>query len=132
MQKTLILLKPDCLRRGLTGAVISRIEGKGYSIADMKMTVLDEAVLRRHYAHIAERPFFPRVVHYMTSGPVMAMVLSGPDVIEGMRALIGATNCDEAEAGTIRGDFGSGSDENLIHASDSPESAEIEIRRFFS
>ena len=131
MEKTYIMLKPDCLKRGLMGEVIARIERKGYRITDAKMMCLDEAVLREHYAHIADKPFFPEIVSYMTSGPVSGMIVEGENAVKGMRILMGATKFEEATAGTIRGDYAFCTGENIIHGSDSVENAEIEIRRFF-
>ncbi len=129
-ERTFIMLKPDCLRRGLVGEVISRIEKKSYRIGDMKMMTLNEEQVNEHYAHIKEKPFFPLVVDYMLSGPVISMVVEGYDVVQGMRRIIGATRYNEAVAGTIRGDFAFNPDENIIHASDSPENAQVEIKRF--
>lgn len=131
IEKTYIMLKPDCIKRGLMGEVISRIEKKGYKIIDAKMMRLDETVLREHYAHIVDKPFFPEIVEYMTSGPVLAMIVEGESAVNGMRILMGATKFEEAAAGTIRGDFAFCTTENLIHGSDSAENAEIEINRFF-
>lgn len=131
MEKTYIMLKPDALKRGVAGEIISRIEHKGYKIVEAKTMQLGEAVLKEHYAHIADKPFFPELVEYMTSGPVLAMIVEGPDVVLGMRILMGATKFEEAAPGTIRGDYAFCTTENLIHGSDSVENAEIEIKRFF-
>ncbi|MCI9576818.1 MAG: nucleoside-diphosphate kinase [Clostridiales bacterium] len=131
MERTYIMLKPDCIKRGLMGEVIARIEKKGYRITDAKMMNLDEAILREHYAHIADRPFFPEIVAYMTSGPVFGMVVEGENAVKGMRILMGATKFEEATAGTIRGDYAFSTGENIIHGSDSVENGEIEIKRFF-
>lgn len=131
IERTYIMLKPDCVKRGLMGEVISRIENKNYRIVDAKMMTLEEPVLREHYAHIADKPFFPSLVEYMTSGPVLAMIVEGENAVKGMRILMGATKFEEATAGTIRGDFACSTSENIIHGSDSVENAEIEIRRFF-
>ena len=125
------MLKPDALQRNLIGEIISRIERKGYKIADCKMMNLDEAILREHYAHIVDKSFFPETLEYMTSGPVLAMIVEGENAIRGMRALMGATKFEDAAAGTIRGDYASSTTYNIIHGSDSPENAEIEIKRFF-
>lgn len=132
MEKTYIMLKPDCIKRGLMGEVISRIEKKGYKILNAKMMNLDEKILREHYAHIADRPFFPEIVEYMTSGPVLGMIVEGENAVKGMRILMGATKFEEAQAGTIRGDYAFCTAENIIHGSDSIENAEIEIKRFFN
>jgi nucleoside-diphosphate kinase len=126
------MLKPDALKRGLAGEILARIEKKGYKFADMKLMQLNKAILKEHYAHIADRPFFPDLVAYMTSGPVLAMIVEGPDVVLGMRILMGATKFEEAAPGTIRGDYAFCTTENLIHGSDSKENAEIEIKRFFN
>ncbi len=131
IERTYIMLKPDCVKRGLIGEVIARIERKGYRIADAKMMNLNEAVLREHYAHLADKPFFPDIVSYMMSGPVLGMIVEGENAVLGMRILMGATKFEEAAAGTIRGDYASSTGENIIHGSDSAENAEIEIRRFF-
>ena len=131
VQRTYIMLKPDCLKRGLMGEVISRIENKGYKITNAKMMNLDENILREHYAHIADRPFFPEIVEYMTSGPVFCMIVEGENAVKGMRILMGATKFEEAAAGTIRGDYANCTSQNIIHGSDSEENAEIEINRFF-
>ncbi len=131
MERTYIMLKPDALKRGVAGEIISRIERKGYKIAEAKTMQLGEEILKEHYAHIADKPFFPELVEYMTSGPVLAMIVEGPDVVLGMRILMGATKFEEAAPGTIRGDYAFCTTENLIHGSDSVENAEIEIKRFF-
>jgi nucleoside-diphosphate kinase len=131
IERTYIMLKPDCIKRGLMGEVISRIEKKGYKIADAKMMRLNEAILREHYAHLAGKPFFPDIVAFMTSGPVFGMIVEGENAVAGMRALMGATKFEDMAAGTIRGDYAFNTGENIIHGSDSAESAEIEIKRFF-
>lgn len=131
IERTYIMLKPDAIERGLMGAVISRIEGKGYKIVDAKMMNLDEAILKEHYAHIADKPFFPEIVEYMTRGPVFGMIVEGENAVKGMRIIMGATKFEEAAAGTIRGDFANCTAENIIHGSDSVENATIEIQRFF-
>lgn len=132
MERTYIMLKPDALKRGVAGEIISRIERKGYKIVEAKTMQLGEEVLKEHYAHIADKPFFPELVEYMTSGPVLAMIVEGPDVVLGMRILMGLTKFEEAQPGTIRGDYAFCTTENLIHGSDSVENAEIEIKRFFN
>ena len=121
IERTYIMLKPDAIERGLMGAVISRIENKGYKIVDAKMMNLDEAILREHYAHIADRPFFPEIVEYMTRGPVFGMIVEGENAVKGMRIIMGATKFEDAAAGTIRGDFANCTAENVIHGSDSVE-----------
>ena len=131
MEQTYIMLKPDALKRGLTGEILARIERKGYRIVRMQTMQLDEAILREHYAHIVDNPFFPDTVAYMTSGPVLAMIVEGEHAVQGMRILMGATRFEDAAPGTIRGDFAHSTTENVIHGSDSVENAAIEIARFF-
>lgn len=131
MERTYIMLKPDAIKRGLIGEIISMIEKKGFYITDMKMFKLNEEILKEHYAHLIEKPFFPEIVEYMTSGPVLGMIVEGEEVVKGMRKLMGATKWLEAEPGTIRGNYANSTTMNLIHGSDSVENAEIEIKRFF-
>ncbi len=130
-ETTLILLKPDCLQKKLCGEVISRFEKAGYTLRAAKMLRLTPALLREHYAHIADQPFFPNVEKFMSSGPVIALALSGEDVINGVRTLLGPTDSTKAAKGTIRGDFGVDVQTNVVHASDSPASAAAELQRFF-
>ena len=135
-QRMFILAKPDGVERGLVGEILGRIEAKGYKLEDLRYMRAKEEVLRVHYAHLADKPFFPEIVRYMTRGPVVAAVFSGANVIEGVRALAGATNPTQAVPGSIRGDlareWGHGNIENLIHASDSEENAEKEISLWFN
>ncbi|MAN36400.1 MAG: nucleoside-diphosphate kinase [Opitutae bacterium] len=131
MQRTLILLKPDCLERKVAGEVITRFEKKGYDILASKMIQLDEELLNEHYSHVAHLPFFPEIASFMSSRPVLALVLQGEDVIQGIRDLLGPTDSTTAPSGTIRGDLGTDRMRNVVHASDSPESALAEINRFF-
>ena len=131
MQRTLILLKPDCLERKVAGEVITRFEKKGYDILASKMIQLDEELLNEHYSHVAHLPFFPEIASFMSSRPVLALVLEGEDVIQGIRDLLGPTDSTTAPSGTIRGDLGTDRMRNVVHASDSPESALAEIDRFF-
>ena len=131
VQQTYIMLKPDALQRGLVGEILARIERKGYRFVRCELRMLDEDILREHYAHIADKPFFPDMLAYMTSGPVLAMIVEGENAIKGMRILMGAPKFEEAAAGTIRGDYASSTTMNLIHGSDSEETAAIEIKRFF-
>ena len=131
MERTYVMLKPDACERKLIGRIISRIEDKGYKITNMKMMYLNEKILREHYDHLVDKPFFPELVDFMTSGPVVGMIVEGNDVVKGIRILMGPTNWAEALPGTIRGDFANTTTCNLIHGSDSVESAEIEIKRFF-
>lgn len=131
IEKTYIMLKPDCIKRKLMGRVIARIEDKGYDIVDAKMMNLDEAILKEHYSHLADKPFFSEIVEFMTSGSVLGMIVQGENAVKGMRNLMGPTQFEEAIAGSIRGDYAFSTGENIIHGSDSPENAEIEIKRFF-
>ncbi len=130
-EKTLVLVKPDAIQRGLLGQIISRFEIKGLKMIGLKMMTLDEATLREHYAHIADKPFFPGVARFMRSTPVIAMCWEGLDVVETVRRITGITKAREAEAGSIRGDFAMSVSCNVVHASDSVENAEREVKRFF-
>lgn len=130
-EKTYVMLKPDAITRGLMGEIISRIEHKGYRISQIKMMNLDREILKEHYLHVSDKPFFPELVDYMTSGPVAAMIVEGENVVKGMRILMGATKFEDALPGTIRGDFAFSTSHNIIHGSDSSENAEIEVKRFF-
>ncbi len=134
-EKTLILVKPDGVRRGLVGEVISRIETKGYAIDALRMLQADEALLAQHYADHTGKPFYEPLVEFMMSGPIVAIVASGNRVIEGFRSLAGVTDPTVAAPGTIRGDLardqGTKVMQNLVHGSDSPESAAREIQIFF-
>lgn len=130
-EKTYIMLKPDAVKRQLIGEVISRIERKGYKITQAKLMTLDKKTIAEHYAHLLDEPFFPKLENFMTSGPVFGMVVEGDHVIAGMRQLMGPTNIYDALLGTIRGDYANNTTENIIHGSDSPEAATIEIERFF-
>lgn len=131
MERTFVMLKPDALQRGLAGEIIKRLEGKNYRIQRAQTMQLDPALLREHYNHVVNQPFYPDMEAYMTSGPVLAMIIEGEDVIRGVRMLMGATRFEEALPGTIRGDLAGSTTKNLIHGADSPENAETEIRRFF-
>ncbi|WP_103501558.1 nucleoside-diphosphate kinase [Streptomyces sp. SM14] len=131
-QRTLVLLKPDAVRRGLVGEIIGRIEAKaGWSIAALELRTLEKATLETHYAEHEGKPFYSPLMEFMVSGPSVVLVVEGERVIEGMRTLSGPTDPIAAAPGSIRGDFGSIVRENLIHASDSEESAEREIKIFF-
>lgn len=131
MEKTLVILKPSSIQRGLIGKVISRFEDKGLRLAGMKMVQLDDEILSEHYAHLKDRPFFQRVKNSMMSSPVIIQCWEGIDAARVVRSIIGKTNGRDAAAGTIRGDFSVSSQENIVHASDSAESAQIELKRFF-
>lgn len=132
MEKTLVLLKPSCIERNLIGEVIGRIERKGLIICGMKMMKLDLQILREHYAHLTEKPFFPVLAESMMASPVVALCLKGIDVVRVFREMTGVTNGRKAQPGTLRGDFSMSGSLNIIHASDSVENAKIEIDRFFS
>lgn len=131
-QRTLVLLKPDAVRRGLVGEIIGRIERKaGWSIAALELRTLDRSILEQHYAEHVGRPFYEPLVEFMSSGPVVALVVEGERVIEGVRTLAGPTDPIAAAPGSVRGDFGTIVRENLVHASDSEESAARELKLFF-
>ena len=131
-QRTLVLLKPDAVRRGLIGEIIGRIEAKaGWTISALELRTLDQATLEQHYGEHRGKPFYEPLVGFMASGPVVAMIVEGERVIEGVRRLAGPTDPIEAAPGSIRGDFGTIVRENLIHASDSEESAIREMKIFF-
>lgn len=131
METTLVLIKPSGVQRGLAGKVIGRFEQKGLIITGMKMMQLNDAILREHYAHLVDRPFFPTLERSMMSSPIIAIALKGVNAVAVVRAMTGATNSRNAAPGTIRGDFGMSGQENIVHASDSPENAAIELARFF-
>ncbi|MBQ7942249.1 MAG: nucleoside-diphosphate kinase [Muribaculaceae bacterium] len=131
MEKTLVILKPSAMGRGIAGEVITRFTNKGLIIAGMKMIQLTDAVLDEHYAHLIERPFFNRIKTSMKALPVIVMCLAGIDAVQVVRTMTGATNGRNAAPGTIRGDFSMSGQENIIHASDSVENAKIELARFF-
>lgn len=131
MERTLLMIKPDGVQRGLMGEIIRRFERKGFQMAGCKLMRLSREQAERHYAEHAGKPFYERLIGFITSGPVLAMVWQGDDIIALSRAMMGKTNPLEAVPGTIRGDFAAHTNLNLIHGSDSPESAEREIRLFF-
>lgn len=135
LETTLILFKPDAVQKSLVGTVLERFQKAGFTVRGIKMMELSDEVLAEHYSHIADMPFFPSVRTFMQEAPVIALALSGEDVIAKVRDLLGPTDSCAAPAGTIRGDFGfkdaDAKMRNVCHASDSPESAEAEIKRFF-
>ena len=131
MSRTLILVKPDAFERGLTGEVIARFERKGLSLAAMRVLTADEVIANRHYAEHTEKPFFGELVSFITRGPLVAMVLEGTEAVTAARQVIGATNPLEAAAGSIRGEYATEITYNLVHGSDSEESAEREIAIWF-
>jgi nucleoside-diphosphate kinase len=130
-ETTVILLKPDCCEKNLAGEVIDRFQKAGLSIRACKMIRLSDDLLKEHYSHLADLPFFPEIVEFMQSTPVIAMALSGDDAIAKVRSLLGPTDSQAAEKGTIRGDLGTDKMLNIAHASDTPENAAAEIKRFF-
>ena len=130
-ERTLVLIKPDAIQRGLIGKILERFERKGLKLVGCKMMSLDEALLREHYAHIAEKPFFKGLAKFMQSTPIIAMCWEGLEVVDAVRKLCGITKARSAEAGSIRGDFAMSVACNVVHASDSVENAANEVRRFF-
>jgi len=131
MERSLIIIKPDAVQRGLIGPIITRLEQRGLKIIGMKLIQMDEALARRHYAVHQGKPFFPGLIRYITSAPVVVMVVEGPKAIEIVRRTMGATNPADAAPGTIRADFGLEIGRNLVHGSDSPETAAFEVALFF-
>ena len=131
MDRTLILVKPDAFARSLSGEIIARFERKGLKIVALRSMTVSRELAERHYAEHAERPFFGELVDFITSGPIVAMVLEGPDAVKAARQVIGATNPLEATTGSIRGDFALSIGQNMVHGSDSPESGEREAKLFF-
>lgn len=131
MEQTLIIFKPSAIGRALVGKVLSRFEQKGLIVTGMKMMKLSEEILKEHYAHLVDKPFFPNILASMTATPVIVACLKGVDAINVVRSMTGATNGRQAAPGTIRGDFSMSNQENIIHASSSPEDAQAEIKRFF-
>lgn len=131
MERTLIILKPDAIQRGLVGQITQRLEQKGLKLIGLKMVRLDSALLKAHYAHIVDKPFYKGIEDFMQSSPVVVMAWQGFECVNSVRLIVGATNPRLADAGTIRGDFAIGQGRNLIHASDSKVNGEEEISRFF-
>ena len=131
MQTTLILVKPDAVQRGLVGEIVSRFERKGLALVGAKLVAVSEDVAKQHYAEHEGKPFFPDLIKFITSTPVLALALKGREAITVCRKLVGATDGTQADPGTIRGDFGLSKSLNMVHASDSPESAERELKLWF-
>jgi nucleoside-diphosphate kinase len=131
VQRTFVMVKPDGVRRRLVGEIISRLERKGYDIVEMKLFTIDEDLAGRHYAEHSAKPFFSELVSFITSGPVVAMAVEGPEAVSGCRQIMGATNPLEAVPGSIRGDYATEITFNIVHGSDSPESAARELDLFF-
>jgi nucleoside-diphosphate kinase len=131
MERTLVLVKPDAVQRGLIGKIISRFEQKGLKISGLKMMYLSDDLLKEHYSHLADKPFFPSIVEFMQRTTVVAMCVEGKEAVSIVRTLCGVTNGREAMPGTIRGDYSSSIQCNTVHASDSTETALVEVPRFF-
>ena len=132
MERSLVLIKPDAMQRGLAGTIVARLEGQGLKLVALKMLHLDKASARRHYAVHAKKPFFDGLVDYISSAPIIAIIFEGESAIEVVRETMGATDPAKAEPGTIRGDLGLDIERNAVHGSDSVETAEEEIKLFFS
>jgi nucleoside-diphosphate kinase len=131
MERSLVILKPDAVQRGLIGPILGRLEARGLKIIGMKLVQIDEGLARRHYAEHEGKKFFPGLIQYITSGPVVVLVIAGDNAIQMIRNTVGATNPLNAAPGTIRGDFAVTVGRNLIHASDSPQNGETELKNFF-
>ncbi len=131
MQKTFVIFKPDTMEKRIVGTVLSRFEAAGFDVIGCKMARLSSALLREHYAHVADKPFYPEIEAFMNSRPVIMMALQGTDVVQRVRDLLGPTDSRKAPKGTIRGDFGSDMMKNIVHASDSIENGKAELARFF-
>jgi len=131
MEKTLILIKPDGIQRGAVGSIVNRFERKGLKIAGMKMLQMSKELAKEHYAHLVDKPFYADLEKFMTGHPIIAIVIEGKDAVDVVRLIVGPTNATKAPGGTIRGDFSNSTSRNVIHASDSKETAEKEVKRFF-
>lgn len=131
MESTLVLIKPSGVERGFIGPIITRFQQKGLIINGLKMMLLDEKILKEHYAHLVDKPFFPTLMASMMRSPIIALCLSGKNAVEVVRSMVGVTDASKALPGTIRGDFGMSNQENIVHASDSVENGLIEVKRFF-
>ncbi len=132
MERTLVLIKPDAVQRGMIGLITGRFESKGLKVAGLKMMQLTDGILNEHYGHLSDKPFFPRIKSFMQETPVLALCLEGVEAVDVVRSLCGVTNARQAAPGTIRGDFAMSIQCNLVHASDSLETARAEVPRFFS
>ena len=131
MEKTFVIFKPDCMEQRHVGTVLSRFEAAGFDVIACKMTRLAPALLREHYAHVADKPFYPEIEAFMSSRPVIMVALRGENIVQRVRDLLGPTDSRKAAKGTIRGDFGTEMMKNVVHASDSVENGRIDIARFF-
>ncbi|VVC03349.1 Nucleoside diphosphate kinase [Candidatus Bilamarchaeum dharawalense] len=130
-ERTLLLLKPDAVQRGLIGEIVLRFERKGFKIVGLKMLKMTKELAREHYAHLVSKPFYPDLEKFVTENPIIAVAIEGKEAVEVTRTIVGPTNASKAPAGTIRGDFSNSTSRNVIHASDSKETAAKEIPRFF-
>jgi len=131
MERTLLLIKPDALQRGLVGKIVARFERKGFRIVGMKMLQMSPELAKEHYAHLVDKPFYPDLEKFVTTHPLVAVVIEGKEAVEVTRLIVGPTNASDAPGGTIRGDFSNSTSRNVIHASDSKMTAEKEVKRFF-
>jgi len=131
IERTLILIKPDAMQRGLVGEITARLENKGFKIIGMKMLKMSKELSKEHYSHLVDKPFYPDLEKFVTEHPMIAMVIEGKDAVDVVRLIVGPTNASKAPGGTIRGDFSNSTSRNVIHASDSKETAEKEVKRFF-
>ena len=131
MEKSLILIKPDALQRNLVGEIISRFERKGLKLLGIKMMKIEDELIKEHYSHLVDKPFFPTLQKFMQSIPVVAIALEGIEATSAIRLIVGTTKGREADAGTVRGDFSMSQSQNVVHASDSAENGQIEVNRFF-
>ncbi len=130
-ERSLLLIKPDAIQRGLVGTIVSRFEGKGFKIVGMKMLQMTKELSKEHYAHLVDKPFYPDLERFVTEHPIVAVVIEGKEAVEVVRLIVGPTNASKAPGGTVRGDLSNSTSRNVIHASDSKETAEKEIKRFF-
>lgn len=130
-ERTLLLIKPDGIQRGLIGKILGRFESKGLKIVGMKMFKMSKALAKEHYAHLVGKPFYPDLEKFVTEHPMVAVVIEGKEAVETVRLIVGPTNATKAPGGTIRGDFSNSTSRNVIHASDSKETAGKEVKRFF-
>ncbi len=130
-EKTLLLIKPDAIQRGLIGDILARFERKGFKVVGMKMLQMSKELSKEHYAHLVSKPFYPDLEKFVTGHPLVAVVIEGKEAVEVTRLIVGPTNASKAPGGTIRGDLSNSTSRNIIHASDSKETAEKEVKRFF-
>ena len=130
-ERTLLLIKPDAIQRGFVGEILARFEKKGFKVIGLKMLQMSKELSKEHYAHLVSKPFYPDLEKFVTSHPLVAVVIEGKEAVEVTRLIVGPTNASKAPGGTIRGDFSNSTSRNVIHASDSKETAEKEVHRFF-